>query len=297
MELRHLRYFIAVAEELHFGRAAARLHLSQPPLSTQIRDLERELGVQLLERSPRRVALTEAGRVLLAGARRTFEDLELTVLRAQRASRGEIGTLAVGYVSTLTARGMPEILRAFRARYPAVELQLRRAPPAELVDALKRGRLDVALLRGPLAEPGLAVATVAEEPLLAALPTTHPRAGRHRLALRALRDEPFVLLARTRSPAYYDQVLQLCRQAGFTPQLVRLSPQQDVLDVLSLVAAGYGVSLLPASTQGLRPSGIAYARLTGRPTSSVLLAHRRGDASAVLAGFVAVVRATALDDR
>lgn len=289
MELRHLRYFVAVAEELHFGRAAARLRIAQPPLSRQIRDLEGELGCELLHRTPRKVELTPAGTVFLAEARRLLERVEAAIEAARRASRGQYGKLAVGFVPSVSYTELPEVLRGFRERFPEVEVRIKILGPSEQVRALLDGDLDLGFLRGPVGHPKLEMEQVRVEPLLAALPSHHPLATRPELALSALASEPFVFVPRERAPEYYDQLIALCRGAGFSPRVVQEAAQ---LELLSLVAAGFGVSLLPASFRHLRRFGVAFRPLRGRPKSIVVAAWRRDNDSPSLREFLKVLRRT-----
>src|SRR5262249_1900985 len=198
MELRRVRSFIAVAEELHFGRAATRVHIVQPALSRQIRALEEEMGLRLFERDRRRVALTPAGAVFLDEARALLEHVDRAVEAARRAARGELGSLRIGYVPAMVITGLPEIVRGVRKRFPGVEVRLREMDPALQVESLLGDRVDVGFARGPIHEPALATVTILEEPLVAALPSGH-QLGRHkRLRLSMLAGEPFVLQARPR---------------------------------------------------------------------------------------------------
>ncbi|WP_437318945.1 LysR substrate-binding domain-containing protein [Sorangium sp. So ce385] len=287
MDLRHLRYFTAVAEERHFGRAAQRLGIAQPPLSRQIQDLESELGFSLFDRSRRRVELTPAGAVFLAHVRRVFDALDLAVHEARRASVGETGRLVVGYLSSLAYSGITELVRAFRTDFPSVELALREMPPQEQIEALKDGRIDVGFVRAPLNDPRLASECVRREPLLVALPADHPLAGRRRIALELLSREPFVVFPRQRGSAFFDLVVGLCREAGFTPRIVQEALH---LDILSLVAAGFGVSILPESIKNIRRGGLALRPIVGAPVTDLLLAWRADDASPTLGQFLAFVR-------
>jgi DNA-binding transcriptional LysR family regulator len=287
VELRHLRYFVAVAEEGHFGRAAERLHIAQPPLSRQIRALEDELGFALFDRSRRTIEVTPAGRVFLARVRRVFEMLEGSVIEARRASKGELGRIAVGYPSSVAYSGLTEMLRAFRERSPSVALVLREMPPQDQIVALKEGRLDVGFVRGPLEEPTLAAEPVRTEPLVVALPDGHPLASRRRIALAELAREPFVSFPRARGPSFFDLLMRLCHQAGFTPNIVQEAPQ---LDMVSLVAAGFGVAIVPRSMRHVRHEGLVYRPLENAPITTLLVAWRPENRSPVLRDFLEVVR-------
>jgi DNA-binding transcriptional LysR family regulator len=289
MDLRHLRYFLAVAEELHFGRAAARLHIAQPPLSRQIRDLEEEVGVRLFDRDRTHVALTPAGRALLEEARHALASVDAAVVSARRAARGETGRLRVGYVPSAISTRLPETVRAFRARYPGVDVQLREMPPATQVERLLADRLEVGFARGPIHEPALARETVLEEPLVAALPLGHRLARSKRLSVAALADERFIVPVRARGPGVHDQVLALCREAGFSPRVVQEGTQ---LDMLAFVASGAGVALVPASNRRLRRAGIAYRPLHERPVTRLEMTWRKDATSPVLHRFLEEARRT-----
>jgi DNA-binding transcriptional LysR family regulator len=288
IEIRHLRYFAAVAEELHFGRAARRLRIAQPPLSRQIRALEENLGCQLLVRNPRRVALTEAGRVFLEAAGRVFRELDAAVDAARRTSRGELGSLSIGYVPSAAYSRLPALLRAFHERFPSVEIRVRELPPADQVQELMRGHLDAGLVRGPVDEPALASETILEEPLVAVLPARHPLARRRQVPLADLASEPFVLPVRTAGPSYHDHILALCSQAGFVPRIAH--HQAGLSELLSLVAAGFGVSVVPASLRRLAGRDLAYRPLVGAPTSPLILAWPSTSTSPVLRTFRELAR-------
>ena len=289
MELRHLRYFVAVAEESHFGRAARRLAIAQPPLTRQIQALEAELGFRLFDRSRRRIELTAGGEVLLARARQVFDVLDAAVREARRASRGEVGRLAVGYPTSVTYSGLTDLLRAFRERSPAVELQLREMAPQEQVVALKERRIDVGFIRGELDDPTLACEPVRTEPLVVALPADHRLAAREGpLALRELAREAFVSFPRARGPSFFDFLTRLCHDAGFTPNIVQEALQ---LDMISLVAAGFGVALVPASLEAALREGVAFRPLERAPLGPLLAGWRREEGSPVVRDFLDVARA------
>jgi DNA-binding transcriptional LysR family regulator len=287
MELRHLRYFVAVAEELHFGRAATRLGIAQPPLSRQIQDLESELGFALFERSRPRVGLTAAGSVLVVHARAVLEAIDAGVREARRISLGEQGRVRVGYPSSLAHSGLTELLRAFRARFPAVEVALQALVTSDILVTLKRGQLDVGFVRGPIDDPALMVERVRREALVLALPAAHPLAAKKRIALGSIASQPFVFFARERAPSFFDLLIGLCREAGFTPRVVQEAPQTDVL---SLVAAGFGISIVPSSVLEARRSDLVLRPIIGSPTTDLLIAWRAGDASPACQQFVGVVR-------
>jgi DNA-binding transcriptional LysR family regulator len=294
-ELRHLRYFVAVAEELHFGRAAQRLHISQPPLSMQIRSLEDALGVQLFHRTQRRVALTQAGEAFLREARQILERAAGSVIAAQRASRGEVGQLALGFVSHANYHVLPPLLREFRARAPDVRLQLREATSDRLLEDLPEGRVDAAFVLPPLENPQLDHLVAWREPLVAALPARHPLAKRRGpLALAQLAEAPFILFPRRLAPQLHDDIVACCRAAGFSPRVEQEAVQMQT--IVSLVSAEIGVALIPASIENLGRTGVVYRRLAqASPQTEVLLAWRRGDALATLALFVDVARAFVRD--
>jgi DNA-binding transcriptional LysR family regulator len=287
MDLRHFRYFAAVAEELHFGRAAARVRVAQPALSRQIRDLEAELGLRLLERDRRRVSLTAAGAVFLTEIRRLLGQVDRAVEIARRAARGEQGSLGIGYVPAVAYSALPDIVRAFRRRLPDVEIQLHEMSPVQQVEALLAERVDVGFLRGPVNEPALGADTVLEEALVAALPSGHPLGAHKRLGLAMLAKEPFVLPARSRGPGFHDQILAMCRTAGFSPRVVQEGSQTDAI---SLVASGAGVAIVPTSLRVIRRAGVVYRPLRERPVTQLVMVWRKGAPSPVLHVFLDMVR-------
>ena len=291
MELRHLRYFVAVAEELHFHRAAERLHMSQPPLSQQIRALETELGVELLRRNRRRVELTEAGAAFLDEVRGILASVQHAGDLARRVARGEVGKLSVGFVGSAMYATLPEILRAFRSRHPDVELHLRPFPTAPQLEALRDGRVDVGFLRPPVQRVGLELQTIQRETIVVALPESHELAGTTSIAITQLREETFVLLARTESPGVYDSLALTLAELAGSPRAVQEA--DDMQTLIGLVAAGIGVALVPASVSLLDRPGVVYRALSGRaPTVELALAWRSGPLSPVVSAFLAVARET-----
>jgi DNA-binding transcriptional LysR family regulator len=296
MELRHLRYFVAVAEELHFGRAAIRLHMAQPPLSQQIRQLEEEIGVTLLDRTKRRVELTPAGRAFLEEARRTLGQAERAVRTAQRASRGETGHLAIGFVPTADLDVLPRVLALWRTRFPDVEVELYALSPGQQVEALREGRIQVGLLRPPIDDAGLTVEPIHREPLVAALPERHPLARRARIRLGDLHADAMILFPRDSSPSRYDMLVGVCRYAGFAPRVVH--GEYTLPTNLALIAAGLGVTLLPASIRNLQRTGVVYRPLMPPvPELEMAVAYGREERSPVLPAFLDVLRAATARSR
>lgn len=288
MELRHLRYFLAVAEELHFGRAAARLGIAQPPLSQQIRQLEEELGTALLVRA-RPLALTEPGRVLLAEARGILQRVARVKPAVERAARGETGSLAVGVVASATYGVFPRMFRRFRTRHPEVALTLAVMSSGEQAAALRAGQIQLGIARPPFGDETLRVETLLEEPVVVALPGGHPLAARSALRLRALADEPFVLFPRDRHPGWSDFVQGLCREAGFQPRIAQEAT--ELAAAMALVAAGEGVTLVPASVQDLRRTGVAYRALTPSPQTPLVALYRpEPEVLPVIPRFLSVAR-------
>ena len=265
MELRQLRYFVAVAEELHFRRAAERLHVSQSPLSVQIRKLEATVGVQLLRRNRRGVELTAAGRSLLADARVLLDQAERAAERARRAAAGYAGELRIGFVGSAIYAVLPEAVRTLRAERPMVEVTLREMATEEQLDALRRDQLDVGFVRAPAAPEGLQMERVLQEPLLAALPTDHPLAAAAEVSLAELATESLVLFPRAQAPAFYDELMVRLQRTGRVTRIAQEAPEMQT--IIGLVAAGVGVSLVPASTRLFAREGVAY-----RPLSETELA-------------------------
>jgi len=293
MDLRHLRYFATVAEELHFGRAAKKLHISQPPLSMQIRALENELGVTLLNRTQRHVSLTQAGAALLGEARYILARVEQAVLTTKRAARGEIGELAIGFISVADYNVLPLVLREFRRRFPLVNLSLRELTTDAQIGDLLAGRIDVGFVLPPIDEPALQSVPILREPLIAALPGKHPLARKPgKLALEKLKDAPFILFPRPNAPGLYDDVVSCCKAAGFSPRVAQEAIQMQT--IISLVSAELGVALIPASLTNLQRTGVVYKTLQGgSPLTEVHLASRLGDNLPALRVFVAVAAQTA----
>src|SRR5215213_1916493 len=292
MELRHLRYFVVVAEELHFRRAAERLHMSQPPLSQQIRALEEEIGVTLLLRNQRRVELTAAGAAFLESAREILAAVEDAARQARRVQRGEVGRLAVGFVGSAMYSFVPELLRAFSEQWPDVTLRLHELGTSEQLRQLADGRLDVGFVRVPPGRPELVVETVLEEPVVAAMPDLHPLAARTHLTLDDLRGQPLVLLTRSGAPGLREALAGAIHTLGGEDVITQEVAEMQT--VIGLVAAGAGISLVPESVRALMRRGVTYRPLEdGSPAVRLDMASRRADGSPVLAAFTAMARAAA----
>ena len=290
-ELRHLRYFVAVAEELHFGRAAARLGIAQPPLSQQIQRLEERLGVELLRRSRRHVELTAAGTVLLGEARDLLAHADRVTEAMREAEAGTTGTIRMGFVGSAAHDVLPTLLRSFRERYPDVLVAPSELSTTEQVEAIASGALDTGIVRMPIAAPKVATVQLVKERLVIAVPDFHPLATRSRIPLAALADEPFVLWGRRLNPLFHDEVLNACLEAGFRPKVVQEAGEMPT--IVSLVAAGLGVSLVPESMERVRRDGVAYVPVRGRAVRITLALAWRSDRPApVVRNLVSVARAT-----
>lgn len=288
IDLRRLRAFVAIAEEEHITRAAARLGMQQPPLTRLLRGMEAELGVALMQRLPRGVKPTAAGRALLDEARVLLARAGGIPEVVRQAARGETGRLAIGFTSSAALHPfVPAALRAFREAAPAVALTLEEAGTGELLDALLRGRLDAAFVRTPIPDASsLVVDDVLREPMIAALPAGHALATRTgALPLARLAGEPFILYRRPTGPGLYDAIVAACGSAGFSPRVVQEAPRLTA--TLSLVAAGLGLSIVPASLRGLNIDAVAYRALGAHPrlVAPLHLAIRREEPPAALARF------------
>lgn len=292
MELRHLRYFVAVAREGHVTRAAEKLHIQQPPLSQQIRALEREIDAPLFVRHPRGVSLTDAGRSFLADAEAVLASVDQAVVRARRTARGETGRIAVGF--TTSAPFHPLVARAireYRVQRPDISFVLEESSSGELLAGLRDERLDIAFIRSGLADPqGLSVQPLLQEEMAAALPARHRLVRRPRLTLKDLATEDLILYRRPDGRGLYDVIIAACAEAGFSPHISQEAPR--IVSTLNLVAAGLGITIVPASLSRLPLEGVTYRPLTGRPALKVPLnlACRRDEHSAATLGFIDLVR-------
>lgn len=296
MELRHLRYFVAVAEEGHVTRAAERLGIQQPPLSQQIQALERELETQLFRRKPRGVELTPAGLALFDEARAILARANEAVAAVKRTARGEAGHIGIGFTSSASFHPfLPRAIRTFREAHPLVALALEESGTTELVNALRARSLDVAFVRSPVGESDdLFIRPLLEEVMVAALPSGHPlSANRDPLPLAALAGETFILYRRPVGPGLHDAIIAACDRAGFSPTIGQEAPR--MLSTLSLVAAGLGVTLVPASMSRLEAEGVAYRPLdpSAPLTAPLNLAYRRDEISAAVRRFVGLVQRNA----
>lgn len=296
MELRHLRYFVAVAEELHFGRAAKRLFMAQPPLSQQIRQLEDEIGTPLFIRANRRVQLTAAGTAFLDEARIILARVEQAVSSAQRAGRGETGWFGVGFVASAIYDVLPRILRRFREQFPDVELVLTEVPGVEQCKALHEKRIHAGFSRLPIPEEGIILEPVTHDTLMIALPAGHKLASCRELRLRELSSEVFILYPSEPESNYTSYMLRLCVEAGFTPNVVQKTG--NIQTAVSLVDAGVGIAIVPASAKNLRREGVVYRRLVDPiPTIDLTLSYRIDDPSPILPHFIEIVHSTIREER
>ncbi len=293
VELRQLRYFIAVAEEMHFGRAARRLHMTQPPLSQAIQALESRLGAELFLRTRRSVTLSAAGRALLPEAQRMMLQADALPALAQRAAAGESGNLSLAFVSMADYSILPQALREFRAAYPSVQIRLQEATTDLQLDMLAAGNIDLGLLVMPLPEKlktdidGLQVLS---EPLVLALPEGLVR-KRGPVSLSQLGKQPLIIFPRQVAPAFHDKILDRYRDAGLTPRIGQEAIQMQT--IIALVSAGMGIALVPQSVSNLQRPGVEYRALreAGAPID-LGLAWRRDNHSPVLSAFVELMRKT-----
>ena len=263
MELRHLRYCVAIADEESFSRASSRLRIAQPALSRQIKAVEQEIGVTLFQRLPRGAALTDAGRIFIDEARVVLANVESAVQKARRAQRGEVGLLRIGF--TASASFNPFVTRAirdFRRLNPHVEIELVEEATASLLARFTANRLDVAFLRpAPGEVDHLWSMHVLDEPLVVAMPSEHPQAARKRVDLRLLAREDFIIYPRQNGRALFDLIISVCRDVGFSPKVLQIAPQ--LTSIVNLVATGIGLSIVPASIAQVTTSGVVYRPLRG----------------------------------
>ena len=287
MELRHLRYFVAVAEELHFGRAAKRLNLAQPPLSQQIRDLEHELGAMLFQRTSRRVELTVQGRLFLKEARAILAQSIRAKEMVAASQRGEVGSISIGFVTSAIYSVMTPTLREFHLQFPDVEIRCHEMATPDQINALGKGEINIGFLRTPIPDDSIRVDLLLRESLVLALPEHHPAARKSRVRLQDFAAEPFILFPRRQGPSAYDQIIATCQQAGFSPVLAQEG--NEMQSMLGLVAAGLGISLVPSSLQNLQRPGVVYKQLSDSTAQiEISLASRKSPPVPVETSFIEV---------
>jgi DNA-binding transcriptional LysR family regulator len=288
IELRHLRYFLAVAETLHFSKAAERLGIAQPPLSYQIRRLEEIIGHRLFDRTTRGVKLTHAGQLLADRARSTIEKVQDDLEQVRRLGRGEEGTLTVGFSGSVMFTALPSVIGSYRRRYPKVELRLREMATNAQIPALLDGTLDLAFLRDGDPTEGVQMTTWLKEPYVAVLPKGHRLARKRPLRVADLRNEPFIFFARRMGPLAFDRTMACCERSGFHPNIVQDAPQWPTL--VRLVAAGLGVSLAPACVANVAIEGAVYRDTQAPCRTTVDLGVKVGVERVLAKNFALIAR-------
>lgn len=293
MELRHLRYFVTLAEELHFGKAAEKLHIAQPPLSQQIRQLEQELGFELFHRTKRNVQLTEAGQVFLGEVQQILQQLQQAIEIGRQTNRGELGQLVVGFVSTAAHNILPSILKTFRSHVPGVKLELHELTTDQQLNWLREGRMDVGFIRPPVEDHIFNWEIIFQESLIVALPETHRLANQADVSLTSLANEPFILFPRKLAPGLYDSIISLCQQVGFSPSVAQEAIQMQT--IVSLVAGDMGIAIAPASLQNLQRTGVLYKNIQEpTPKAAIAMIWHRKERSPIVQRFLDTVKQNAV---
>lgn len=298
MELRHLRYFLAVADTLNFCRAAERLHLSQPPLSQQVRQLEAEIGAKLIDRAKRQIRLTAAGEAFASKARAILAQCDEAAKLAVRAERGEVGHLRLGLwqlpIPPVQTRLIIECLGAFAKRSPNVHLTLQSLPPSDQIKAVKDGDLDIGIVRLPFSpnRKGITIEIILREPVLLAMSENNPLAGLKTVPLRKLEGQQYIMYGRDANAEFHHFMLRSCGEAGFNLKIAHF--QDDLYSVWAMIGAGLGIALAPGSLQELRLPGIVFRKLLPPlPVMEVALVYMRGSKSCVVSEFLGVAREVA----
>lgn len=291
MDLRHLKYFIAVAEEQNIGRAALRLHISQPPLTRQIQQLEEELGVQLLIRTPRGVELTQAGETFLHEARNIRSLIELAIERTKRTGQGKLGRLDIGIFGTGIFSAIPKLLQQFRDTNPDVRVVLHTMSKIEQIEALRQRRISVGFNRMLDPLPDIHSELIMREPLYLAVNDTHPLSRESSVSFTELSKHPLVLFPTGARPNFVDRIIELCRNMGFTPEISQIVG--DAVTGVALVAGGFGITVVPESATPMAPPGIVYLPFSDNPSATVDLScfYRKDDESPVLHAFLQATQA------
>ncbi|OGW25883.1 MAG: hypothetical protein A2X59_12980 [Nitrospirae bacterium GWC2_42_7] len=287
MELRHLRYFVAVAEELHFTKAAVRLHIAQPPLSQQIHNLEEELGIKLFERVKRTTRLTDAGICFFKEAKQILLHVEQASETARRVDRGETGRLAVGFVGSVVHTFLPKTFRLFRERFPHVELVLYELNSNEQAKAILDKRFDIGFLYPHFHDDRLQLQTIVRAPFVVAMPNKHILSSLKKIDIKELAQEPFIVLTRSSEPVIRDTFISMCHSAGFSPKIAQEASQ--IQTVLGIVASGLGICLVPDHIKNIKRPGVLYKPLSGSPPIVELAVAWRDDShSPLIESFVRV---------
>jgi len=286
IELRHLRYFLAVADSLHFSKAAQRLGIAQPPLSYQVKRLEQLIGHRLFDRTTRGVKLTLAGQLLADRARGTMEKIQDDLEQVRRLGRGEEGTLTVGFSGSVMFTELPAAIESYRRQYPKVELRLRELGTHAQIQALLEGTLDLAFMRDGDPTEGIHITGLFQEPFVAVLPETHALARRRSLRVADLRSQPFILFARRMGPLAFDRTIACCERSGFRPNIVQDAPQWPTL--VRLVAAGLGVSLAPACVSNVTIPGAVYRDVHAPCRTTVDLGVKVGSDKVLTKNFIQI---------
>lgn len=295
MELRHFLYFIAVAEELHFGRAAARLQMTQPPLSKQIQQFEEEIGVPLFKRNKRHVELTTAGQLFLPEARQIIAQVNQAVDTAQRADRGEFGRLVIGFVGSATYDILPQIIREYRRKFPHVSIRLHELSTPDQVNALIGARIDVGLLHPPVSSSFIDSIPIKRGFAALSLPKNHPLAKKEHIYIDDLQDIPFILVSRDIWPGLYDEFLSLFQSVGFTPRIVQEATEYQM--VVGLVSAGIGIGVVPATAEKLFNLEVVYRQIDNYPLTAILsLAYLKKNTNPALKQFVSLTKRIRIDE-
>ncbi len=287
MELRDLRYFVAVAQQRNFSRAASALHVSQPALSEQIRKLEDELGAPLFERTSRGVVLTDAGSAFLPQARAVIAQAEIAADSVRMVAQGVAGTLTLGFIDSAALGILPPLIRRFTERYPNVKLALRELGTRAQLEAVTEGAIDVGIVRGPVWDAGLTGRQIATESLLVALPAQHPLADAEAVRLVELRDEGFVSYPADRGAGLYEETMRLCHEAGFDPSIVQEA--NEITTICALVGGGLGVAIVPESVTAIAPGGVVYRPLDPRAELERWAVWREGVTLGVVGAFIGVL--------
>ncbi|WP_445486695.1 acetoin biosynthesis transcriptional regulator AlsR [Niallia sp. 03133] len=259
MELRHLQYFITVAEELHFGRAAVRLNMTQPPLSQQIKQLEEELGFPLFHRSNRAVELTTAGNVFLSQVRSVLNQLDRAIDHARHTARGELGKIVIGFVGTASYEILPPAISEFRSIYPSVEIELRQLSKPDQVKALVNGDIDIGFLHPPVESKELISRSIKKSRCIFAVPKKHPLADKPAISIKDIKNEPIISLSKEAWSTLYTNFIRLCENHGFSPNIVQESTEYQM--VIGLVTAGIGIAVVPHSAKRLFNLDVVYKKI------------------------------------